>query len=76
MFILSPFPASLTPFVSFRAFVNSRSFDVCILSCKLIGPDEYVVQMTTFLERRYLATIHTTIVSAEDQEKDYALAVK
>lgn len=34
------------------------------------------MQMTTFLERRYLATIYATIVSAEDQEKDYAVAVK
>ena len=43
---------------------------------KCAGPDEYVEQMTTFLERHYLAAIHATIVSAEDQEKDYALAVK
>ena len=42
----------------------------------MTGPDEYVKQMTAFLEQRYLATIYTTIVSAEDQEKDYALAVK
>lgn len=40
------------------------------------GPDEYVRQMTTFMERFYLAVIHTSIVSAEDLEKDYALAVK
>lgn len=46
------------------------------MTTTMTGPDEYVKQMTMFLERRYLATIHTTIVSAEDQEKDYALAVK
>lgn len=40
------------------------------------GPDEYVSQMATFLERSYLATICASIVNAEDQEKDYALAVK
>lgn len=43
---------------------------------KKLGPDEYVSQMTAFLGSHYLATIYSTIVSAEDQEKNYGLAVK
>ena len=55
--------------------IHPRSLP-CLPSSRTTGPDEYVQEMTAFLERRYLATIYSTIVSAEDQEKDYALAVK
>lgn len=40
------------------------------------GPDEYVKEMTAFLERHYLVKIHAMIVASEDQERDYGLAVK
>lgn len=55
---------------------TQQSNNVVFLDGENTGPDEYVEQMTTFLEQHYLAAIHATIVSAEDQEKDYALAVK
>ncbi|CAN0023866.1 unnamed protein product, partial [Scytosiphon promiscuus] len=58
-----------------RAAAGHRAEDLKTYDPKDIGPDEYVMQMTTFLERRYLSTIHATIVSAADQEKDYSLAV-
>lgn len=80
-----PSPVPLSHFIyicmSFRP-IFFLSFSLFLLTCACLslnlqsGPDEYVMQMTTFLERRYLATIHATIVSAQDQEKDYALAVK
>ncbi|CAN0320638.1 unnamed protein product, partial [Ectocarpus sp. 4 AP-2014] len=58
-----------------RPATGHRAEDLKTYDPRDIGPDEYVAQMATFLERRYLATIHGTIVSAQDQEKDYALAV-
>ncbi|CAM9567362.1 unnamed protein product, partial [Discosporangium mesarthrocarpum] len=42
---------------------------------ELQGPQEYVKEMTTFLERHYLGTIHNTIVSSTEQMGDFSLIV-